>query len=70
MSDEQEAGGAEESLARAEELLKRLEQTRTELERVAAGDDPEAAIDVLTQLAELARAVEGELQRAKDRTIE
>ena len=62
-----QAGSAEESLKRAEELLARLERPRDELERAATSDDPEAAIDVLTQLAELARAVESELQRAKSR---
>ena len=62
-----EEHGAEESLRRAEELLARLEQTRDELERAAASEDPEAAIDVLAELAELAKAVEAELQRAKNR---
>ena len=66
MTDEREEG-AEQSLRRAEELLARLEQTRDELERAAASEDPEAAIDVLAELAELAKAVEAELQRAKNR---
>ena len=66
MTDEREEG-AEQSLRRAEELLARLEQTRDELERASASEDPEAAIDVLAELAELAKAVEAELQRAKNR---
>lgn len=56
---------AEESLARAEELLTRLEQTRAELEQLTEGDDAERALDVLTELAELSKAIEEELQRAK-----
>lgn len=56
---------AEESLARAEELLARLEQTRAELEQLSRADDAERALDVLTELAELSKAIEEELQRAK-----
>ena len=56
---------AEESLARAEELLARLEKARAELERLSEADDAEKALDVLGELAELSRAIEGELQRAK-----
>jgi len=54
--------GAQDSLGRAEELLDRLEQTRARLESV---EDPEAAIDILGELAELARQVEAELERAR-----
>jgi hypothetical protein len=56
---------AEESLARAEELLVRLEKTRAELEQLTEADDAERALDVLTELAELSKAIEEELQRAK-----
>ena len=42
---------AEESLNRAEDLLARLEQARTRLEGT---DDPDQAIDILQELAELA----------------
>ena len=56
---------AEESLRRAEELLARREQTRGERERVAETDDTDAAIDILAELAELARQVEAELSRAR-----
>jgi hypothetical protein len=55
----------EASLRRAEELLERLERTRAELERIAGADDPDAAIDVLAQLAEIAKEVEAELARAR-----
>jgi hypothetical protein len=54
--------GAEDALGRAEELLDRLEQARGRLESIA---DPEAAIDILGELAELARQVEVELERAR-----
>jgi hypothetical protein len=53
---------AEESLKRAEELLGRLEKTR---ERLEAADDPEAAIDILAELAEIAKQVESELEQAR-----
>ena len=56
---------AEESLARAEELLARLEKTRAELEQLSQADDAERALDVLTELSELSKAIEEELQRAK-----
>ena len=56
---------AEESLERAEELLGRLEKTRAELEQLSHADDAERALDVLTELAQLSKAIEEELQRAK-----
>jgi hypothetical protein len=59
------AAGPEASLRRAEELLARLEATRAELERVAERDDAESAIDVLAELADLARQVEAELNQAR-----
>jgi hypothetical protein len=53
---------AEDSLRRAEELLEKLEAARARLETT---EDPEAAIEVLAELSELAREVEVELTRAK-----
>jgi hypothetical protein len=53
---------AEDSLKRAEDLLEKLEQARARLE---ATEDPEAAIDVLSELAEIAKQVEAELARAR-----
>ena len=53
---------AEDSLARAEQLLERLEGARATLE---ATDDPDAAIEVLQELAALAKEIEAELQRAR-----
>ena len=53
---------AEDALSRAEELLQKLEQARAKLEQT---EDPEAAIDVLSELAEIAKQVEAELARAR-----
>jgi hypothetical protein len=56
---------SEESLARAEELLARLEATRAELERLSEAEEADKALDILTELADLSKQVEEELQRAK-----
>ena len=53
---------AEESLNNAENLLARLEAARVRLEET---QDPDQAIEILQELAELAKEVEAELQRAK-----
>ena len=53
---------AEDSLKRAEDLLERLEQTRARLEST---NDPDAAIDILGELAEIAKLVEAELENAR-----
>jgi hypothetical protein len=52
----------EDSLKRAEELLEKLEAARARLDST---EDPDAAIEVLSELSELAREVEAELTRAK-----
>ena len=54
-----------ESLTRAEQLLARLESTRGELERLSQTEDADRALEILGELADLSRAVEEELQRAK-----
>ena len=61
------SGTADEALGRAEELLERLQATRDELERLAAAEDAESAVEVLTELADLAKEVEVELSRARSR---
>ena len=61
------SGSADEALGRAEELLERLKATRDELERLAAAEDAESAVEVLTELAELAKEVEAELAKARAR---
>lgn len=60
--------GVEEALARAEELLQELDGRRAELERLAeAGDvDGDAAVDVIAEIAELARRIEAELTQARN----
>ena len=59
--------GVDEALARAEELLAKLNERRDELERLAAADDVDgdAAVDLIAELAELARQIEAELTRAR-----
>jgi hypothetical protein len=59
--------GVDEALARAEELLGRLNERREELERLAEADDVDGseAVEVITELAELARQIEAELTRAR-----
>jgi len=52
---------AEDSLQRAEVLLERLERTRQELEST---QDPDRAIEILSELAEIAKEVEAELAKA------
>ena len=61
------SGTADEALARAEELLERLKATRDELEKLAAAEDSESAVEVLTELADLAKEVEAELAKARAR---
>ena len=53
---------SDESLSSAENLLARLEAARARLEET---QDPDQAIEILQELAELAKEVEAELQRAK-----
>jgi hypothetical protein len=53
---------AEERLKNAEALLDRLEQSRARLENTT---DPDEAIEVLQELAEIAKEVESQLQQAK-----
>ena len=57
----------DEALARAEELLGKLNERRDELERLAAADevDGDRAVDLIAELAELARQIEAELTRAR-----
>ena len=61
------SGTADEALGRAEELLERLKATRDELERLAQAEDAESAVEVLTELADLAKEVEAELAKARSR---
>ena len=58
---------ADEALGRAEELLGNLNERRDALEQLAAADeiDGDAAVDVITELADLAKQIEAELTRAR-----
>ena len=58
---------ADEALGRAEELLASLNEKRDELEQLAAADDidGDAAVDLIADLADLARQIEAELTRAR-----
>ena len=53
---------ADASLNNAANLLARLEAARARLDET---QDPDQAIEILQELAELAKEVEAELQRAK-----
>ncbi|HEY7178931.1 MAG TPA: hypothetical protein VH305_07130 [Gaiella sp.] len=57
---------ADESLQRAEELLERL-RTRIDALEASADDggDVDEAVDGLAEIADLAREIETELQRAR-----
>ncbi len=59
--------GVDEALTRAEELLAQLNERRGELERLAQAVevDGDAAVDLIAELAELARQIEAELTRAR-----
>ncbi len=52
----------EESLAHAERLLEELEDARAKLEET---DVPEAAIELLDRLSELARQIQGAIDEAR-----
>jgi hypothetical protein len=57
----------DQALGRAEELLSKLNDRRYELERLAAADDVDgdAAVELIAELADLARQIEAELTRAR-----
>jgi len=57
----------DDALNRAEELLGKLNERREELERLAKAEDIDAdsAVDVIAELAELAKQIEAELTRAR-----
>ena len=59
--------GVDEALGRAEELLGRLNERRAELERLAESEelDADSAVDVIGELAALAKEIEAELVRAR-----
>ncbi len=58
---------SDEALGRAEALLAQLNQKREELEQLAKAEDidGDAAVDLIADLADLARQIEAELTRAR-----
>ena len=56
---------ANESLGRAQELAERLRAKLDDLERLAEAGDVDAAVDDLAEIAELAKEIEAEVQRAR-----
>jgi exonuclease VII small subunit len=52
-------------LAEAEALLTRLEAARAQLEQT---EDPDTALALLDEIAQLAREAHAEIERARDRT--
>ena len=54
-----------ESLGRAQELLERLQTKLADLERAAETGETDGAVDDLTQIAEIAKEIEAEVQRAR-----
>ena len=56
---------SEESLQHAEELLERLRVKVDALEQVGEGGDVDAAVDELGDIAELAKEILAEVQRAR-----
>ena len=57
----------DDALARAEELLVQLNARRDDLEKLAEAEslDADAAVESITELAELAKQIEAELTRAR-----
>jgi predicted translin family RNA/ssDNA-binding protein len=56
---------ANESLGKAQELAERLRAKLDGLERLAEAGDVDAAVDDLAEIAELAKQIEAEVQRAR-----
>jgi ABC-type transporter Mla subunit MlaD len=58
---------ADEAIDRAEQLLEQLNARRDDLERLAQAEDidADAAVDVIADLAELAKQIEAELTKAR-----
>jgi hypothetical protein len=56
---------ANESLGRAQELSERLRVKLDGLDRLAEAGDIDAAVDDLTEISEIAKEIEAEIQRAR-----
>jgi len=51
-----------DAVARLQELLEKVESARAQLE---TADDPERAVEILQELADLAKEVQAEVERAR-----
>jgi predicted ribosome quality control (RQC) complex YloA/Tae2 family protein len=51
-----------DAVARLQELLEKVESSRAQLE---TADDPERAVEILQELADLAKEVQAEVERAR-----
>jgi predicted ribosome quality control (RQC) complex YloA/Tae2 family protein len=51
-----------DAVARLQELLEKVESARAQLE---SADDPERAVEILQELADLAKEVQAEVERAR-----
>ena len=51
-----------DAVARLQELLEKVESARARLE---TADDPERAVEILQELADLAKEVQAEVERAR-----
>jgi predicted ribosome quality control (RQC) complex YloA/Tae2 family protein len=51
-----------DAVARLQELLEKVESARAQLEAV---DDPERAVEILQELADLAKEVQAEVENAR-----
>ena len=58
-------GGSNELLGHAQELLERLQVKLADLERAAESGETDGAVDDLAQIAEIAKQIEAEVQRAR-----
>jgi hypothetical protein len=54
-----------DALGRAHELLERLQAQLADLERLAEAGETDSAIDTLADVAEIAKEIEAEVQRAR-----
>jgi hypothetical protein len=56
------SAGEPDAVARLQELLDKVESARAQLE---TADDPERAVEILQELAELAKEVQAGVERAR-----
>ena len=57
-----ESANEPDAVARLQDLLEKVESARAQLE---SADDPERAVQILQELADLAKEVQAEVERAR-----